>query len=229
VAGHRRRLAASALVAAVAAGLVLGTAAPAQAHDYIVGSTPTTGQTLTALPAEFSVTTNETLVDFVGDGTGFGIRVTDAAGRFYGDGCVSLVDATMASPAALGAAGSYTMVWQLISADAHPVSGTIDFTWAPPAGVEPSSGSVEPPVCGEATEEPTASPTAESSAQPTAESTAAPTATPDDTAATATPTAAPVADDAVSGTTLLWIGGAVLAVLAAIGATLFFVRPKLAE
>ena len=133
MAGHRRPLAVVTLGATVAVGAVLGFAAPAQAHDALVSSNPAQGAVLTALPAEFSITMNQTLVDLgtgTGSGTNFDIQVTDAAGRFYGDGCISLVDDTMSMPASLGAAGQYTMIWQIVSADSHPV-GSNDPGYSP--------------------------------------------------------------------------------------------------
>ena len=205
--GRRSRLA---LAVTLGLGAVVALAAPASAHDFVVSSTPADGETLTALPAAFSVTANEALVDFVGDGTGFGIQVTDAAGRFYGDGCVSLVDTTMSMPATLGEAGDYTMVWQLISSDSHPVSGTVAFSWAPGAGAPLSDGSPAAPVCGEvaATPDPTMTTQAE---EPS-----------DAPVTTAEP--APAAGDTTG--TLLWLGGAALAIVAAVGVTLLLVRPK---
>jgi methionine-rich copper-binding protein CopC len=215
VAGHRRNVAVAALGSAVAIAAVLGFAGPAQAHDVLVSSTPASGDVLTALPEAFSVTMNEPLTAIEGSG-GFGIQITDAAGRYYGDGCVSLVDATMSMPATLGAAGDYTMVWQLVSADSHPVSSStagytpITFTWQPPADATPSTGSATPPVCGEAQEDP--DPTMTTQAEDPA----------------ATPAATPVAEAPAGETasTLLWLGGAALAVIVAIGATLLIVRPK---
>ena len=224
--GHRRPLALAALGATVAIGAVLGFAGPASAHDVLVSSTPTSGDVLTALPEAFSVTMNETLVDpgtGTGAGTNFDIQITDATGRFYGDGCISLVDATMSMPANLGPAGEYTMVWQLISADSHPVSSStsgyapVTFTWQPPAGATLSNGFDAPPVCGEADQTP--DPEMTTQAEEPAET---PSATPSATAA------APVSDANTTGT-LLWIGGAALAVIVAIGATLLLVRPKKAE
>jgi len=214
----RRPLTIAALGATLAVGAVLGFAGPAQAHDRLVSSNPTQGEVVTALPDSFSVTMNEALVDFVGDGTGFAIQITDAAGRFYGDGCTSLVDATMSMPANLGAAGDYTMVWQLISADSHPVSSNdsgyapITFTWQPPADATLSNGFATAPVCGEATEDP--DPEMTTQAEEPAE-------TP---SATATAVAEAPASDNTG--TLLWLGGAALAVIVAIGATLLIVRPK---
>jgi len=211
VAGHRRPLAIVTLGATVAVGAVLGFAAPAQAHDALISSTPTAGEVVTAPPAEFAITMNTPLVDIVGDGTGFGIQVTDAAGRFYGDGCVSLVDATMSMPASLGAAGEYTMTWQVLSSDTHPVGGDIPFTWQPSADAVLSNGSETAPVCGEAVEDPDPEMTTQAE-EPQDEPSATPTAE---------------AESPADNTgTLLWLGGAALAVVAAIGATLYFVRPK---
>jgi methionine-rich copper-binding protein CopC len=213
VGDHRRRITAVTLGAAVAVGAALGLAVPAQAHDYIASSTPVDGETLTALPAEFSVTASATLLDLAGDGSGFGIQVTDAAGRFYGDGCVSIVDTTVSTPAALGEAGDYELVWQFVSSDGHPTSGTIAFAWAPPAGAVASPGSAGAPVCGvdaEETPEPDMTTQATPEGEPTSEA----------------PAGASAGDSDDSHSTLLWIGGAGVAVVLAIGATLLLVRPK---
>ena len=217
MAGHRRPVAVAALGATVAIAAVLGFAGPAQAHDVLVSSTPTSGDVLTALPEAFSVTMNEALTAIEGSG-GFGIQITDDAGRYYGDGCVSLVDATMSMPANLGAAGEYTMVWQLVSADSHPVSSStsgyapITFTWQPPADATPSTGSATAPVCGEAQEDPDPTMTTQAEDPVPAPS------------ATATTVAEAPAGETTS--TLLWLGGAALAVVVAIGVTMLVVRPK---
>jgi len=187
-------LAAGALVAAVP---VLGLAAPAQAHNYLVSSTPEAGATLTELPAQFSVTTNDTLLDLAGNGAGFGLLIQDSAGQYYGDGCFTISGASLSTDAALGAAGEYTLVYQFVSTDAHPVSDQFTFEWAPSAGVTPSEGSAIAPDC---------------------EGTDIGTAPSDDEAA-------PASESAIASA-LPWIGGTVLAVGLAIGLTLFLVRPK---
>jgi methionine-rich copper-binding protein CopC len=220
VAGHRRPIAVVTLGAAVALGAVLGFATPAQAHDALVSSNPGQGDVLTTLPSEFAITMNQPLIDNVGDGTGFGIQVTDAAGRFYGDGCLSLVDATLSMPATLGAAGQYTLVWQIVSQDSHPVSsndpgyGPVTFTWQPPADAVLSNGSATAPVCGESSDDPEPQMTTQAE-EPQDEPSAAPTAEADAPADTTS--------------TLLWLGGAAVAVVAAIAATLLLVRPKKRE
>ncbi len=63
---------------AVAVALALAVATPAQAHNYLVASTPAAGSTISEVPESFSVTTNEALLDLSGDGSGFAIEVTDS-------------------------------------------------------------------------------------------------------------------------------------------------------
>ncbi|MBN9240546.1 MAG: hypothetical protein BGO97_12610 [Micrococcales bacterium 70-64] len=147
----------AALGAVVVAASVLGLAAPAQAHNYLVSSTPEQGSTITELPDRFSVTTNGPLLALDGV-AGFALEVRDADGRYYGDGCVTVEGPTLSEAApALGAAGDYVLLWQLVSEDGHTVSGEVDFTWAPAEGVEPAAGAASPATCGNAAEEPAAS------------------------------------------------------------------------
>ncbi|MGN6324766.1 copper resistance CopC family protein [Pseudolysinimonas sp.] len=194
----RRALAAGAAVAALVAAVVLGVAAPASAHNQVVSTTPAANATLTELPARFDVTTNLPLLDVSGDGAGFAFEVRSSAGKYYGDGCLSIVDATMSTTPALGPAGSYRVIWQLVSQDGHTVSGSYSFTWQPPAGFTPSKAYADPQNCGRA---------------PRAASTAAP----GDPDAERSQTV-PVAD-------VLWIGGALVAVaLAAVIAIVLLSR-----
>jgi methionine-rich copper-binding protein CopC len=177
---------------AIVAGLALAVAIPlsASAHDALVASTPTANSTLTELPDDFSITMNEPLL-VVADGDGFALQIRDAAGGYYGDGCLQMKDATMSMAAALGAPGEYTMLWQIVSEDGHTVDGEVPFTWQPSNFPVPSVPLAAPPVCGVAAPEPSASATEPpTTASPVAE---APTAS------------------AVDLPTVLWIGGGVLA------------------
>ena len=185
-----------ALAAALGATVpVLGKAAPAQAHNYLVSSTPKAGETLTALPKDFEVTTNDVLLNIDGNGTGFGLQVTDSAGKYYGDGCVAVEGMVMSTAAALGAAGSYTVTWQAVSTDGHTVSDSYGFTWQPPTGFTPSSGSSTVPDCnGTASINTTPAP---------------------DSGTTGAQTV-----DTGTLSTVLWIGGAFLTVAAAVILTL---------
>lgn len=194
----------------VAAAVAVPTGA--QAHNYLVSSNPAADSTISVVPETFSVTTNEALLDLAGDGNGFAIQVIDQAGLYYGDGCGVVSGSSFSTGATLGEAGPYRFLWQVVSADAHTVSGEFAFTWAPDADAVVSPGSPTPPVCGESVveETPTASPT------PTPEPTVTPTAEAIDDEATA----------ASDPSTALWIGGAVLAVLLAGGVTWLIVRRR---
>lgn len=134
-------------ITALVAASVLGIASSASAHNYLVSSTPKSGSTLTTLPPEFVITTNEGLLDLSGHGAGFALQVKDSAGMFYGTGCLTVDGPAMSVPAALGAAGKYTVIWQVVSADGHVVSDTFPFTWAPPASFTPSKGVSTAPNC----------------------------------------------------------------------------------
>jgi len=139
-----RRLMRAFAVGAAAAALVLGAASPASAHSQLVGSTPAEGESLAELPAEFSITMNERLLDDAGL-SAFALRVRDADGLYYGDGCLQVIDDTMSTAAAIGDPGDYVLEWQVVSADGHPVGGEIPFSWT---GVASAEGSTAVPSCG---------------------------------------------------------------------------------
>ena len=178
-----------ALATAVVAPAVI-IASPAQAHNFIVSSTPSSGEVLTQLPKEFIITTNGPLFTFQHSTSGFAMEIRDGSGLFYGDGCLTVSGPSMSQTAALGPAGSYTVLWQLVSSDGHTVSGEYPFTWAPQAGQPVSVGSSTPPDCNGTTTEqaPNPSPT---------------------TVTTFSPTGSANLSD------VLWIGGAIAAVLLA--------------
>lgn len=188
--------------ALVAAGAVLGLAAPAQAHNYLVQSTPSAGEVLTVLPKHFSVITNDVLLN-LGKGKGFALQVKDADGLYYGDGCVTVDGPGISTPAALGAPGKYEVVWQVISTDGHPVSSDFTFTWKPSSpDFVASTGSKTPPDC-HGTLKPNSS-----------------------SEATAAPAAPATANDGEATGAILWIGGAVLAVGLAVALTLLLTSRK---
>lgn len=205
-----RRASALSVLALTTAALTFGVAAPANAHNYLVESTPTEGETLTQLPEQFIITTNDDLLDLGDDAGGFALQVQDAAGLFYGDGCVVVDGPSMTADAALGAPGAYLLTWQVVSIDGHTVSGQIPFAWEPDDITESSTGSATAPVCGEATQEPEPSPTAdesdENSAPPVAES--------------------PADEQPADSADLLWIGGAIAAVVVAGAITMLLLSRK---
>ncbi len=224
---RRLTLLATAAVALATAPALL-VAGPAQAHNYLVSSTPAEGETLTALPDRFDITTNEALLDLGGSTGAFALQVTDADGLYYGDGCLDVTGPAMSTAAALGAPGTYTVQWQVVSADGHSVSDEYTFEWAPTTAGEESAGSAAPPVCGEgggttaagaATEAGSTTPEPAASEEAAADASEAAGSEGGDgtTAASADAAASPDAgsSDAV------WIGAAVAAAVLAGGGVLF--------
>lgn len=179
------------------------------AHASVIGSTPADGDALASQPGEVSVTMNEEILSVEGADSANAIVVTDAAGAFYGDGCASVDGDTISMPVELGEPGDYTLTYQVVSADGHPVDGTVAFSYEGEAG---PAGLAEAPVCRQ--EAP-----AESSA---AAEPAPPAATSDDGAAAATdePADAPAEGQDEGGFPFLAVGIiALLAVLAVVAYT----------
>jgi len=133
---------------AVLLGSVFAVAGPAMAHNALVASTPEAGSILTTLPPEFSLTTNEEMLDTGDSVSAFLLQVIGEDGLYYGDGCVSVDGPTMSADSALGPAGEYTLAWRAASIDSHPIDGQFTFKWDPADDAEISAGSATPPECG---------------------------------------------------------------------------------
>lgn len=196
-------------VSAGFAGALLAPAPPASAHNYVVDATPAADEALTELPENFVITTNEPLLDIDGTASGFALQVSDADGAFYGDGCVTVSGASMSVDAPqLGAAGDYELAFQFVSADGHTVSERYSFTWDPAADYEPAEGVATAPNCGRETDAGADGDDGTGDTEGTGEA---------DDASDAS---------AVALGDILWIGGAVLAVLIAGAVTLIVVRRR---
>ena len=172
----RRRLAAAVAGAALAtgalalAGLAQGSgpdgALPASAHDYLVSSSPAAGSTIDAPPAEVTLTFNDVILDLgtpggdasSGSASAAGgssiVQVTgpDAQGTHFETGCATNSGRTVSVPVALGGSGQYTVTWRVVSADGHPVSDSIAFTYQAPAGATAAAGTPDGPGCAAAEE-----------------------------------------------------------------------------
>jgi methionine-rich copper-binding protein CopC len=197
----------AALGAVVVFGALAWSAVPASAHNYLVGSSPEANAVVTEQPGIFTVTTNDDLLDLGGGGSGMAMQISGPAGTaaplYYGDGCVTVAGPTAQTQAQLGQPGEYTVVWQVVSTDGHPVSGDFTFTWQPAPGQQLAEGAAAPPTCGETAASDQASPQSTTDAGGSA---------PDSTGA------------ALSD--VLWIGGGVLAVLLAVVVTLLAVARR---
>ncbi|WP_051223095.1 copper resistance CopC family protein [Agrococcus lahaulensis] len=133
-----------AALAALAAVILL------PAHAAMIGSTPSDGDTVTEQPGTFSVVMNEEILSLEGADSANRLQLTDAQGLFYGDGCVVVEGDTISLEAELGEAGDYSLAYQVVSADGHPVDGTVSFAFEPAEGEAGAAGSETAPICGAA-------------------------------------------------------------------------------
>ncbi|WP_425845999.1 copper resistance protein CopC [Agrococcus sp. TSP3-2-1] len=133
-----------AALAALAAVILL------PAHAAVIGSTPSDGDTVTEQPGTFSVVMNEEILSLEGADSANRLQLTDADGRYYGDGCVVVEGDTISLDAELGAAGDYALDYQVVSSDGHPVDGTVAFSFEPAEGEAGTAGSETAPICGAA-------------------------------------------------------------------------------
>ncbi|MRG59333.1 copper resistance protein CopC [Agromyces sp. CFH 90414] len=120
--GHRlARLVGTALAAGVLLGFA-GAAAPALAHDELLGSTPEPGQVLETAP-------DEVLLTFSGDVIAVGsvIEVVDHHGEAVESGETTVLGPEVSAALPTDLSGDYQVRWRVVSSDGHPIEGTIDF------------------------------------------------------------------------------------------------------
>ncbi|MFC9228089.1 copper resistance protein CopC [Streptomyces decoyicus] len=125
------------LVVAVAlAGALIGAlggAAPASAHAALTGSTPAQGSVVDQAPEQVTLTFSEGVA--MGDNS---IRVLDPQGKRVDRGKLrnlcsdSIVKYGAGLPPGLRD-GTYTVTWQAVSADSHPVAGAFTFSVGAPS------------------------------------------------------------------------------------------------
>jgi len=182
----------------------LALAPAASAHDKLKSSSPGSGDTV-APPGALTLTYSERLVD-----TGYRVVVRGPSGEVRGDVRVSgdQVVTRFAEPLA---AGPYDVVWRVVSADGHPVSGKLSFrvraVATPSASPRPASPS------GSARTSATASPSTTSPAATSPSSAAAPTS-----AASSSPTTGAQPTSGTGGRSGLVLGVVLAAVVAAAAA-----------
>uniref|UniRef100_A0AAU2VT76 Protein YobA n=1 Tax=Streptomyces sp. NBC_00008 TaxID=2903610 RepID=A0AAU2VT76_9ACTN len=133
----RRPLAAAGLLAAllgVVFGLLLAVAGPASAHAALTGSDPQDGAVVATAPEQVTLTFSEQVA--VGKGS---IRILDPNGK-RADTEAAPLDLHSGSTVKYGVAlhtglpdGTYTVAWQAVSADSHPVSGAFTFSIGAPS------------------------------------------------------------------------------------------------
>lgn len=128
---RRHRLRAALLAGAVlaAAAMGLADAAPASAHDELLASSPEDGQVLDAAPAAIELEFSNDIIEM-----GTAIVVVDAEGAELAAGEPAISGRTVTATLPAGVAdGEYQVRWRAVSADGHPIEGTIDFGVGPDA------------------------------------------------------------------------------------------------
>lgn len=109
----------------VLAGLLLASAAaPAFAHDELLGTDPAIDSVQETLPPELELTFSGVLL--TGDGA-TEVVVTDAAGNDLTEGD-PVLDGVRVTQALSGtASGEVHVAWRVVSSDGHPISGEYSF------------------------------------------------------------------------------------------------------
>ncbi|MFG3139283.1 copper resistance CopC/CopD family protein [Streptomyces sp. NPDC048211] len=134
---RRRPLAVAGFLAALAGvvfGLLLAVAGPASAHAALTGSDPQDGAVVGTAPEAVTLTFSEQVA--MGEGS---IRVLDPDGK-RADTEDAPRDLHSGSTVKYGVSlhaglpdGTYTVAWQAVSADSHPVSGAFTFSIGAPS------------------------------------------------------------------------------------------------
>ncbi|MCX3058478.1 copper resistance CopC/CopD family protein [Streptomyces beihaiensis] len=111
-------------------GALLAGAAPASAHAALTGSDPEQGAVVQAAPRQVSLTFSEEVA--ISDGA---VRVLDPSGKRVDTTTVTHKGGTTYS-VGLGTGlpdGTFTVAYQVVSADSHPVSGAFTFSVGAPS------------------------------------------------------------------------------------------------
>jgi copper resistance protein C len=196
---HRAPLRALAAAALAGAALLLG-AAPAAAHNTLAGSTPADDSMVTDPVTEVVLEFDQAVQTEFAQ-----VAVLGADQTPYGSGEPVVVGRTVTQAVESLADGRYDVSYRVISADGHPVSGTISFT-----------------ATGQAAPAPVETP----SAEPTTPAVAEPTPATEDTApatAEADPTGTAVAVSETTGLPTAALVGGALAAAAGVAAVAFLV------
>ncbi|WP_078600538.1 copper resistance CopC/CopD family protein [Streptomyces violens] len=121
------------VLAAALLGVLLGGAAPASAHAALTGSSPAQGAVVQKAPPQVTLSFSEGVA--MGDDS---IRVLDPKGKRVDRG--KLLDLCSGNTVKYGTGlppglpdGTYTVAWQAVSADSHPVSGAFTFSVGAPS------------------------------------------------------------------------------------------------
>ncbi|MET7476468.1 copper resistance protein CopC [Streptomyces sp. NPDC005648] len=125
-----RRMRTMVLLFLAVIGALLAGAGPASAHAALTGSDPAQGVVVDKAPSQVTLTFSEKVAT-----NSDSLRVLDPKGKRVDTGKPSDVSGTTyAVPLHSGLPdGTYTVAWQVVSADSHPVSGAFTFSIGSPS------------------------------------------------------------------------------------------------
>lgn len=111
-------------------GALLAGAAPASAHAALTGSDPKQGAVVDSAPKKVSLTFSESVA--ISDGA---VRVLDPAGKRVDDGKITHPGGTTYAVGLHSGLpdGTFTVAYQVVSADSHPVAGAYTFSIGAPS------------------------------------------------------------------------------------------------
>lgn len=114
----------------VVTGALLAGAAPASAHAALTDSDPARGAVVDTAPTQVSLTFSEQIA--VGDDA---VRVLDPKGKRVDKGAPANPSGTTYTVTLVGGLpdGTYTVAYQVVSADSHPVAGAFTFSIGAPS------------------------------------------------------------------------------------------------
>ncbi|HWK93014.1 MAG TPA: copper resistance protein CopC [Luteimicrobium sp.] len=144
-AARRLRAPVAALLALVGALLVVGGSAPAaRAHASVVGTSPANGAEVSVRPTSVRVTFDEP-VTLAGGLAGASVLDGSGARVDVGRPRLDAARRTLTIPLERGLPrGAYIASWSVVSADTHPVGGSIEFGYGTPAATSASPAPTGP-------------------------------------------------------------------------------------
>lgn len=125
-----RRVSGWLLLLPLAVALLLGTAAPASAHATLIGTDPAEGAVLDTAPERVTLTFNESVI-----GVPAGITVFDATGEEVASSATVRDERLLVDLDEEVGEGTFVVVWRLVSADGHPIGGSLSFSVGAPSEV----------------------------------------------------------------------------------------------
>ncbi len=136
-----RDLARSGLALAGAIAVLALSAWPANAHDELIGSIPEDGATVAAAPAVVELVFDQPVQREFSQ-----VAVLDDSDGHHEVGDPEIVGGRVRQPVDDLPAGAFRVSYRIVSADGHPVSGTVTFTVAEGADDTPTTAAATPEI-----------------------------------------------------------------------------------